>query len=94
MVHHRTKYVSYVPNLGLLLEALHLPPLQLQVLAEVGRHLSLLLQLTCSIRLLCKPVLQIRIHVFLGLLDPDPDSLVRGTDPAPDPDPSIIKQKW
>jgi hypothetical protein len=36
-----------------------------------------------------------RIHVFLGLLDPDP--LVRGMDPdldpAPDPDPSIIKQK-
>jgi hypothetical protein len=33
-----------------------------------------------------------RIHVFLGLLDPDPDSLVRGLDP--DPDPSIIKQKY
>ncbi len=36
-----------------------------------------------------------RIHVFLGLLDPDP--LVRGMDPdpAPDPDldPSNIKQK-
>ncbi len=30
-----------------------------------------------------------RIHMFLGLLDPDP--LVRGMDP--DPDPSIIKQK-
>jgi hypothetical protein len=27
----------------------------------------------------------------LGLRDPDPDPLVRGTDPAPDP--SIIKQK-
>ncbi len=27
----------------------------------------------------------------LGLLDPDPDPLVRGMDP--DPDPSIIKQK-
>jgi hypothetical protein len=40
-----------------------------------------------------------RIHLFLGLLDPAPDPLVRGmdmdmdTDPAPDPDPSIIKQK-
>jgi hypothetical protein len=39
-----------------------------------------------------------RIHMFLGLLDPDPDPLVRGmdpdTDPAldPDPDPSVIKQ--
>jgi hypothetical protein len=32
---------------------------------------------------------------FLGLLDPDRDPLVRGTDqdPAPDPEPSIIKQK-
>jgi hypothetical protein len=28
---------------------------------------------------------------FLGLLDPDP--LVRGIDPDPAPDPSIIKQK-
>ncbi len=31
------------------------------------------------------------IRMFLGLLDPDP--LVRCTDPAPAPDPSIIKQK-
>ncbi len=30
-----------------------------------------------------------RIHLFLGLLDPDP--LVRSVDP--DPDPSVIKQK-
>jgi hypothetical protein len=39
------------------------------------------------------PVLRIRIHrihMFLGLLDPDP--LVRGMDP--DPDPFIIKQKY
>ncbi len=41
-------------------------------------------------------VLRIRIrihliHVFLGLLYPDPDSLVRGMDPDPDPS---IKQKW
>jgi hypothetical protein len=34
-------------------------------------------------------LMRIRIHMFFGLLDPDP--LVRGTDPAPDP--SIIKQK-
>jgi hypothetical protein len=33
--------------------------------------------------------IRIRIHKFLGLLDPDPDPLVRGMDP----DPSIIKQK-
>jgi hypothetical protein len=26
-------------------------------------------------------MLRIRIRVFLGLLDPDPDPLVRGTDP-------------
>ncbi len=34
-----------------------------------------------------------RIHMFLGL--PDPDPLVRGMDPAPapEPDPSIIMQK-
>jgi hypothetical protein len=36
-----------------------------------------------------KPVF--RIHLFLGLMDPDPDPLVRGVDPYPDP--SIIKQK-
>jgi hypothetical protein len=29
----------------------------------------------------------------LSLLDADPNPLVRGMDPAPDPDPSIIKQK-
>jgi hypothetical protein len=28
--------------------------------------------------------------MFLGLPDPDPETLVRGMDPAPDPDPSII----
>ncbi len=36
-------------------------------------------------------VLRIRIHMFLGL--PDPDPLVRGMDPDPAPDPSIIMQK-
>jgi hypothetical protein len=40
-------------------------------------------------------VLRIQIHVFLGLLDPDP--LVRGMDPDPDLDPDLdpsnIKQK-
>jgi hypothetical protein len=36
-----------------------------------------------------------RIHMFLGLMDLDPDPLVRGMDPdpAPDLDSSIIKQK-
>jgi hypothetical protein len=45
------------------------------------------------LRVICKAVFRIRImihriHVFLGL--PDPDPLVIGMDP--DPDPSIIKQ--
>jgi hypothetical protein len=31
--------------------------------------------------------------MFLGLLDPDPDPLVRGIDPDPVLDPSIIMQK-
>ncbi len=40
-------------------------------------------------------MLRIRIRMYLGPLDPDPDPLIRGMDlyPAPDPDPSIIKQK-
>jgi hypothetical protein len=32
-----------------------------------------------------------RIRMFLGLLDPDPDPLVKGMDPNADP--STIKQK-
>jgi hypothetical protein len=58
------------------------PRLVQRVAAGPARHLQ--------------PVL--RIHMFLGLLDPDPDPLVRGMDsdpdPAldPDPDPSTIKQ--
>jgi hypothetical protein len=45
-----------------------------------------------------KAVLRIRIRrirMFLNLPDPNPDPLVQGTDPAPDPAPdfSIIKQK-
>ncbi len=34
-----------------------------------------------------------RIHMFLGLLDPDPDPLVRGMDPDPALDPSNTRQK-
>jgi hypothetical protein len=34
-----------------------------------------------------------RICMFLGLLDLDPDPLVRGIDPDPALDPSIIMQK-
>ncbi len=45
------------------------------------------LERTCLLLFLA--VLRIRIHMFLGL--PDPDPLVKGMDPAPDP--SIIMQK-
>ncbi len=31
--------------------------------------------------------------MFLGLLDPDPDLLVRGLDPDPAPDPSMTLSK-
>jgi hypothetical protein len=55
---------------------------------------------TVAINTEVNAVFRIRIHLFLGLLDPDPDSLVRGMDPDPDPaldpdpdpDPSIIMQ--
>ncbi len=32
-----------------------------------------------------------RIHMFLGLLDPDLDTLVRGMDPDPDPIPRFLQ---
>ncbi len=60
-----------------------------QVGAE-GTHLLVKLQAAC--RKQTKDLvlrIQIRSHMFLGL--PDPDPLVRGTDP--DPDPSTIKHK-
>jgi hypothetical protein len=41
-------------------------------------------------RFLCRPAVQ--TTVINSVADPDPDPLVRGTDPAPDP--SFIKQKW
>jgi hypothetical protein len=50
-----------------------------------------LLACKSTARNLIKAVLRIWSRMFLGLLDPDPDPLVRGTDP--DPAPSIIKQK-
>jgi hypothetical protein len=37
------------------------------------------------------PVLRIKIRIILGLLDPDPDPFVRGTDT--DPELPVIKQK-
>jgi hypothetical protein len=38
-------------------------------------------------------VLRIRIHLFLGILNLNPDPSVRGMDSALDLDPSITKQK-
>ncbi len=42
-----------------------------------------------------QPVLwiRIRIHMFLGLPDPDPLVRCMDPDPASDPDPSVIMQK-
>ncbi len=48
-------------------------------------------RLRCAYILVLLIVFQIRIHMFSG--HPDPEPLVRGVDLAPDPDPSIIKQK-
>jgi hypothetical protein len=51
---------------------------------------------SCLQMIVLSTVLRIRIHrihMFLGLLDPDPDPLVRGMDPDLDPDPSITKKK-
>jgi hypothetical protein len=59
--------------------------------------IQLLSQLTCEmnqVKFLSRyrtAVLWIRIRMFLGFPDPHPDTLVKSTDPAPDP--SIIKQK-
>jgi hypothetical protein len=49
--------------------------------------------LTAVLRIRIRILIRIhRIHVVLGLLDPDPDPLVRGMDPDPGLDPSNIKQ--
>ena len=69
---------------------------------EKSIHLSTLISTMLRVRFAFlssfQPVLWIRIririhriHMFLVLLDPDPESLVRGMDA--DPDPSNIKQK-
>jgi hypothetical protein len=53
-------------------------------------------KLECFVYNTYLPVLRIRIHrihMFLGLQDPDADPLVRGMDLDPDPDPSITMQK-
>ena len=58
----------------------------------LGSQEQKFLQYLFLIHIIWRPVLRIRIrriHMFLGLLDPDPDPLVRGTDL----DPFIIKQK-
>ncbi len=65
----------------------------LQHCLKIGLHQNFHINDACG--LVFNSVLRIRIHMFLGLLDPDPDLLVRGMDPDPnpDPDPSTIKQK-
>ncbi len=52
----------------------------------VRKNFYFLAALQIRIRILIRP-----IRMFLGLLDPDPDPLIRGMDP--DPEPSIIKPK-
>jgi hypothetical protein len=39
-------------------------------------------------------LLRLRIRMFLSLLDPDQDPLVRSMGPAPDLDPSLTNQKY
>ncbi len=68
---------NLVPRLG-----------RLQEVHQLVVHVHLL-QAACNTGRVCegkKVVLGIRIRMFLGL--PEPDPLVRGTDP--DPDPSIF----
>jgi hypothetical protein len=57
---------------------------------KFNMHITAVLRIRIRIRIQIP-----RIHVFLGLLDPYPDPLVRGMDPDPAPvlDPSNIKQK-
>jgi hypothetical protein len=65
------------------------------ILILYGTVLYNLLYGTYAINRCFTTVLRIRIHMFLDL--PDPDLLVRGMDPDPDPaldpDPSIVMQK-
>ncbi len=60
-----------------------------------GVIITAVLQIRIRIRIWIHRIRIHQIHVFLGLLDPDPDPLVRGMDidPTPDLDPSNIKQK-
>jgi hypothetical protein len=55
------------------------------IIAKFAIHKRIVLQAVLRIQI------RFRIHMFLGLLDPGPDPLVRGMDPNPDL--SIIKQK-
>jgi hypothetical protein len=69
--------------------AYHIPVRQIK---SVTLYLLLCFK-CCQVQsLLDEAVFRIRIHMFLGLPDPNPDPLVRGMDP--DPDPSIIMQKY
>jgi hypothetical protein len=70
--------------------SLAIADLSLTVLCEYNIHLGWSVLPVFRIRIQIRIH---RIHMFLGLLDPDLDPLVRGMDPDPDPDPSIIKKK-
>jgi hypothetical protein len=58
-----------------------------------GVVLTAVLRIRIRIRIQIHRIWIHRIHVFLGILYPDPDPLVRGMDPDPDLHPSNIKQK-
>jgi hypothetical protein len=47
-------------------------------------------KITDGPKLNIKPMLEIRIRMFLGLQDKDPDPLVRLRGADPDPDPSLF----
>jgi hypothetical protein len=74
---------------------MYLWPQKFNVYKIGGVVLTAVLQIRVRIRIRIHRIWIHRIHVFLGILDPDPDQLVRGMDPdpVPDLDPSNIKQK-
>jgi hypothetical protein len=61
----------------------------LEMTAKQAEQVSLFTVLCCCKKTVLR--IRIRIHMFLGLLDPNP--LVRGMDLDPAPNPSITKQK-
>ncbi len=58
-------------------------PVSSETCIEFCRSLCSIHILSRSINYLLQPVLGIRIRMFLGLQDPDPDALAKGPDPVP-----------